>query len=270
MKKFLSCLCLAAACLLAGGCHDVFSYHPYDGRFPGPYAINRRGTERIERECGGKDTLRIAFCGDNHGNLGALADAVGAINRRTDIDFVVHLGDMTDTGTTREFEWARDRLERLRPPYVAMIGNHDFLGTGDEVYGAMFGPTNFSFIAGGVKFVCINTCATEYDYLAAVPDFNYMEYEATARSGEFSRTVLCMHALPGSDQFNNNVLRPFGLYACGLPGLLLCIGGHNHHFACEDIYANGMLWFTMPAIGNRSYMIFTITPTGYDYATVDF
>ena len=50
-------------------------------------------------------------------------------------------------------------MNGLHVPYVALIGNHDCLGTGAETYKAVFGPTNFSFIAGDVKFVCLNTNA---------------------------------------------------------------------------------------------------------------
>ena len=80
------------------------------------------------------------------------------------IDFVIHGGDMSDFGVTKEFLWQRDIMNGLKVPYVALIGNHDCLGTGEETYKTVFGPTNFSFIAGNVKFVCLNTNALEYDY----------------------------------------------------------------------------------------------------------
>ena len=117
----------------------------------------------------------------------------------------MHGGDLTDCGTTKEYIWQRDRLARLKVPYVALIGNHDFLGTGNETYSVMYGKMDFSFIAGRIKFVCLNTNATEYDYLAAVPNLDYMEEQHTADSALFDRSVVCMHARPYCEQFNNNV-----------------------------------------------------------------
>ena len=51
-------------------------------------------------------------------------------NGRDDIDFVIHGGDYTEFGVTKEFEWAVERLNQLRVPYVGLIGNHDILGNG--------------------------------------------------------------------------------------------------------------------------------------------
>lgn len=85
-------------------------------------------------------------------------------------------------------------MNKLNVPYVALIGNHDCLGTGEEAFRKIFGDTNFSFIAGRVKFVCLNTNAMEYDYSDPIPDFNFIEAELTERSDEFDKTVFCMHA----------------------------------------------------------------------------
>ena len=59
-------------------------------------------------------------------------DFVKEINKRNDIDFVIHGGDMSDFGLTKEFLWQRDIMNGLNVPYVALIGNHDCLGTGSR------------------------------------------------------------------------------------------------------------------------------------------
>ena len=43
-------------------------------------------------------------------------DFVGEINKRDDIDFVIHGGDMSDFGVTDEFLWQRDIMNKLRVP----------------------------------------------------------------------------------------------------------------------------------------------------------
>lgn len=258
-----------ALCLTLAGCDGLFSYHPYDTRFGGDTGINARNMERIEAECLDKDTLRIAVMSDSHLWISDTRDIVGDINSRSDsIDFVMHMGDLTDTGTTKEFVWQRDALSALSRPYVALIGNHDFLGTGDDVYAKMYGELDFSFIAGRIKFVCINTNATEYDYLAAVPNFDFMEEQWTSDSAKFDRTIICMHARPYSDQFNNNVAKAFEHYVSNFKGLLCCINGHDHAIQEDDLYGDGLMYYGCDCAQHRSYLLFTITKSGYKHEII--
>ena len=257
-------------CLPLAACDGVFDYHPYDVRFDGEDNINSRAVERIEAAMAGRDTLRVAFVSDSHGWYSATEDMVADINRRAVADFVVHLGDLTDCGTVKEYTWQRDILAGLRVPYLVLLGNHDCLGTGEEIYQRMYGDTNFSFIAGRVKFVCLNTNATEYDYVAANPDFDYMEEQRTADSACFDRTVVCMHACPYSDQFNNNVAKPFQLYVRLFPGVQCCIYGHDHRQSASDIFGDGFMYYGVDCADHRSYVLFTFTPDGYEYEVVGF
>ena len=155
--------------LLLASCDDVFQTHPYDVNIKGETGINAKNIARVETAFADKDTLRVAFISDTHLWHSDAREEVADVNRRN-VDFVVHCGDLTDTGTTKEFEWSRDILNGLYVPYIALVGNHDFLGTGDQTYSVMYGKMDFSFIAARVKFVCLNTNATEYDYMAAVPN----------------------------------------------------------------------------------------------------
>lgn len=259
---------LLALCCVLAGCKDMFRYHPYDVRLDGENHINRANIGKIEALCKGKDTLRVAFTGDTHGWYSETKGMVADINGRGNVDFVIHLGDLTDCGTTREYEWARDILSGLQPPYVALIGNHDFLGTGDNAYDWMYGDTDFSFIAGRIKFVCLNTNATEYDYLAAVPNLDYMEEQIHADSVLFDRSIVCMHARPYSEQFNNNVAKVFGIYIRSFPGIMFCANGHDHCLQASELYNDGIMYYGVNSAESRSYLLFTITPTGYEYEVV--
>lgn len=264
MKKWF--VILAAAVM--AGCDGVFDVHPYDVHFDGDRDINARGIEEIESMCRDKDTLRVAFISDTHCEYTEASEMIADINRRDSVDFVVHLGDLTNTGTTKEFVWCRDMMSKLEKPYVALIGNHDFLGTGDEVYVAMFGKMDFSFIAGRVKFVCLNTNATEYDYVAAVPNLDYMEEQMTEDSLLFDRTIICMHAAPFSDQFNNNVAKAFEHYVNLFPGLHFCIFGHDHYQKVLEPYDDGVIYYGVGSAEHRKYMLFTITTEGYEYEVI--
>ena len=258
---------LPAVVILMTGC---FETHPYDVKFDGEKYINKRHTKEIEQRFANRDTLRIAFISDTHLWHSDARDQVDDINRRGDIDFVIHLGDITDTGTSKEFEWSREILDGLHMPYVVLIGNHDFLGTGNQTYSLMFGDVDFSFIAARVKFVCLNTNASEYDYMAAVPNFDFMEEEFTRDSALFSRTLVLMHAAPYSDQFNNNVCKAFRRYLDYFPGLMCCLYGHDHTDDNNDIYNDGLTFYAVDCAKHRKYRIMTITPDGYEMEDISY
>lgn len=263
-KTFLHGLVAVMTLAMLTACDDLFDTHPYDVNFKGEKDINAKNIAKIESAFADKDTLRIALISDTHNWYSDTKDEVKALNSRTDIDFVIHLGDLTDTGTAKEFEWVRDILDDLRYPYVALIGNHDFLGTGNQSYEVMFGKVDFSFIASRVKFVCLNTNATEYDYMAAVPNFDFMEEEMSRDSLRFDRTIIVMHAAPYSDQFNNNVAKAFRRYIDFFPGLMCCIYGHNHNDTVSCIYDDDLVFYAIDCAKHRNYRILTITPDDYE------
>ena len=160
MKKvFFKTILPALLTVLISSCSG-FETHPYDVNIKGETGINGKQMAIIEKEFANKEELRIAFISDTHLWIGDARDQVADVNNRK-VDFVVHCGDLTDTATEKEFEWSRDVLTGLNCPFVALIGNHDFLGTGNQTYEVMYGDCDFSFIAGRVKFICLNTNAVE-------------------------------------------------------------------------------------------------------------
>ena len=183
MKKYLlnkrhalrTCLCSISCMMMLGACDTVFDVHPYDVRVNGETDLNAKNIRKIEQAVKSKDTIRFAVISDSHQWLDDLKAEVNDINRRKDsIDFVIHCGDISDFGATREMKWTRNRLQKLQMPSVVLLGNHDCLGTGNQSYEVIFGNPDFSFIAGRVKFVCLNTNAIEYDYSRPVPNFDFM------------------------------------------------------------------------------------------------
>lgn len=264
MRKEIGALLL---CFLLAGC-DVIDYHPYDVKIKGETGINAKNSKKIEETCLGKSTIRFIAMGDSQRWYDETEDFVKAANARNDIDFVIHGGDMTDFGLADEFMWQRNIMNKLKVPYVALIGNHDCVGTGEESYEKIFGTPNFSFIAGRVKFVCLNTNALEYDYSNPIPDFDYMEKQITDRGGEFDKTIVCMHARPLAEQFNNNVAKIFQLYVKQYPDVQFCINAHDHAITAEDLFADGIMYYGSDCMKKRCYLLFTVKPEGYDYEVV--
>ena len=115
---------LAACCLcMVASCDTVFDVHPYDVQIDGDRNLNVTNIQKIEAAVKSKDTIRFAMISDSHQWLDDLKSEVNDINRRSDsLDFVIHCGDLTDFGATREFQWTRDHLQKLKIPFVALLG----------------------------------------------------------------------------------------------------------------------------------------------------
>lgn len=266
IKKVL--ITLVAMTLVS--CDKVFDTHPYDVDFNGSRNINYTNIKKIETSCKEKTSLKVAFISDTHGWYSNTKDMLNYLNNIKDLDFVVHLGDLTDCGTTKEYVWARDILNNINVPYVALIGNHDFLGTGDQTFQAMYGDFDFAFIAGRIKFVCVNTNAAEYDHMANIPDFNFMEKHISENHELFDRTIMCMHSRPYCEQFNNNVAKTFQHYVNSYPGLMFCINGHAHRKSKDDIYNDGVIYYGVDSAEHRSFLLFTITANNYECEIIDY
>ena len=253
--------------LFVYGC-DLIEYHPYDVRLGGERGINEKNIARIEEACKGKDTIRFVLMGDSQRWYDETEKFVSHLNTRDDVDFVIHGGDISDVGLTKEFEWVRDIMSKLKVPYVALLGNHDVLGNGVEVYKKIYGDMNFSFIAGDTKFICMNTCALEFDYSHPIPDFSFIYKELQDSVSGFKRTIPVMHVRPGDVEFNNNVSQVFHELLRRFPRMEFCLHAHNHTVMAEDLFEDGVMYYGCSCMKDKNYLLFTLTPKGYGYEVV--
>lgn len=249
---------------------DLLEYHPYDIRkTDGQYDLNKSNMARIEQSDDQQDTIRFAFMGDTQRFYDETEDFVAEVNQHEEIDFVIHGGDITDFGMSKEYLWINDILKKLRVPYVALIGNHDIVGHGKLVYENIYGDLNFSFIFRGTRFICLNTNALEFDYSTPVPDFDFMT-GFLADTAEIKRTVVVMHAPPFDVQFNNNAAMTFNNILEKYSSLLFCLHAHRHSRMENDFFNNGIRYFGCDDIAGRNYLLFTIAGNSYSYRVVYF
>ncbi|MCB9589426.1 MAG: metallophosphoesterase [Polyangiaceae bacterium] len=143
---------LSTACLTAT---------PFDDDLDVRGDVNARAIERIQGAPPTPDFKFVAI-GDTHDAYDETEAAVRAINRRDDIRFVLHAGDLTDLSLNVEFERIHRILSDLDVPYVAVIGNHDAIATGPELYDTLYGERDFSFRFGKLKFIVFNSNALEF------------------------------------------------------------------------------------------------------------
>ena len=259
----LSLICHLQAC-------DMFEVHPYDALVKGEKNLNEKFIHQITQNLENKKAFRFAFISDTQRWYDETEDVVADINKRGDVDFVIHGGDISDFGATHEFVLQRDIMLGFNMPWVALLGNHDCLGTGEDTYETIWGKPNFYFKAGNVLFICLNTNCMEYDYSEPVPDFSFLERLMKNLPEGVEKTIVAMHVAPFDLEFNNNVARVFQLYLKEFPNLLFCINGHAHHYQINDFFNDGVLYYQTPCAKYRGYILFTITEDGYEHELIEY
>lgn len=255
-------------CLFLLGCQT--EYHAYDTRVEGEQDIHAKQIPAIEAATKGKASFRFIFLSDTQRWYDEAEAVVAHINKREDIDFVIHGGDMTDWGMRDEFERQRDIFNRLDVPYVVLLGNHDCLVTGERIYEEIFGEPDFAFTAGDVRFICANTNALEYPAGSNVPNFSFLADQLSSYPAETCRTIVVMHAAPTTEQLWGEDAERFHQAVTLFPNLMVCINGHGHYYEINEPYEDGVKYIQSECIEKRSYLLFTIDEDGYTHEKVNF
>jgi 3',5'-cyclic-AMP phosphodiesterase len=177
---WLSTLSTLGMSIAVSGC---LAATPFDTE-PSEEDLTARNLARIRELPPPSDAFKFVALGDTHDNYAALARGVAAINARDDVQFVIVAGDLTDLALLGEFEFTREEFARLEVPYLTVIGNHDALGDGIEIYQRMFGALDYTLHFGSVKFVFFNSNTLEFDGKA--PNRAWLEDELSDLEGAAS------------------------------------------------------------------------------------
>ena len=157
---------------------------------------NAQNVEKI-RALNLNDTFRIATISDTHSNYDHLRAVIKEINSRNDIDFVIHLGDFTDRGYNFEYDIFVDIMKNLNKPSVVVIGNHDSIGKGPQIYRRVFGNPDFSFDFNGTKVIVANN--NRLDFISSwSADWMFSE---VSKSRDYDRVIVAHHVDPDSTNY---------------------------------------------------------------------
>ena len=151
------------------------------------YQDNLTRLKAAEAGAGDLSAFGVALLADLHNDMADTGKAVSRINLRNDIAFAVVLGDMTDFGIAQEFEWNCKALSALKVPRFYVIGNHDSISFGKEVFSKYFAPFDYAFSFRGVKLIFYNDNSYEFP---DVPNYPWLEEEALVQEGEERRLTL--------------------------------------------------------------------------------
>lgn len=179
--------------------------------------------------------IRIALFSDSHQNYKDLDRVLFNINETPDIDFVVNLGDITNSGYNFEYNQFLDSLQALRWPVLSVLGNHDAIGAGVSLFHKIFGPPNFIFESNTKRFIFFNNNNLE-DPEGFSPSWLLDQVKASAKP-----VIIFSHVnLKDIDRFFNQDAQIFDT-VIQHPNVQLTVNGHNHVYSLNDDYGTTRL-----------------------------
>ena len=214
------------------------------------------------------DTVTIAVIGDSQRFYEATGKIITKINNTPNINFVVHTGDLVDFGLQKEYIWMHELLSSMNYPYVTVVGNHDLIGNGGEIYNLMYGDYNFSFTFNSNKFIYLNTNSREYNFDSNVPDIQWLDDELSDTSNYNNAIIVC-HVSHLSVDFNWELKDEYISVLRKYKKVLLSINGHNHDFSFTAPGGDNISYLNSYSTSKEKFVIVKIWDTDLSYEIID-
>jgi Icc-related predicted phosphoesterase len=253
-RFFVGCSVIAG--FLFPSCKEAFEFSP-NQVFDDNSAVNLNAIS-LEKlySAPSDDTITIAFVGDSQRFYDELDLFIDTVNSYRSVDFILLAGDISDFGLLAEFELIAERLAKLEKPFIGVVGNHDVLAKGDEVFERMFGPLNFSFIYNDVKFIVHNTNSKEFEQ-GLVPDLAWLGGQLTKTdSAKYAITV--SHVPPFSEDFDKDLEPGYAALLQEAPHLVVSLHGHIHEHRDGYPYNDGVRYITSHSFDQQSFVLLKI------------
>ena len=248
-KQKICRLLLLALCFPTAACR----FTPWETEPVCTDRYQKNTASLAKREAGGKN-IKIVVISDAHNQLAKLERAITGINARGDIDFVVMVGDITESGVLLEYEWACEVFQKLNMPRFYAIGNHDAISFGKEIHQKMFGALDSTIRFRDSKFIIFNN--NKYEFPEA-PDYDWIAQQAVVNAGETrNHTVAFSHVSPNVDVYNLTEVE-FEEAFFFSNGVGLTVHGHRHQFSFrEDQF--GTRHITVPTMADYFFSVLTL------------
>ena len=249
---------------------NPFDFSPYDSPYlaDGKEDLNAKNIEKISKiEKADTNYFCFAIISDSHIDYSTLEEAVTHINNDKEILFVIHLGDMTDCGLSKEYQWTNEKMLKLNIPYIMVIGNHDYRSNGKLIYNEKYGPSSFTFTFNKTKFVCFDDVVWENNN--TYPDFEWLE-KSLSDNDRYNQTFVFSHIPPFSDQFDTYCESTYNKIITS-HNIALSAHGHNHNYSLDQHYNKGNEWYLVSSyITNRIYHKVYVSNSTFKIENVSF
>jgi 3',5'-cyclic AMP phosphodiesterase CpdA len=249
------------------GC-SLFEYHPYEVRVPADEKdLNAKAIAQILRNDPVKDTLRIILMGDTQRFYDEVEAFVKSANQQ-EADFVLLAGDITDFGINDEYSWIHDIMRDLNKPYIAVVGNHDLSGHGQQVFQERYGRLNASFVVDRFKFILLNTNSREFEFNGHVPDLQWLNQELSG--DDFDRAVVVSHVPPFDDDFDPKLELGYTSVLAQSGKVNLSLHGHQHTYRNSEFYDDGVRYIISSSMDDRMYVMIKLWGSSYEVQEIFF
>ena len=243
--------------ILSSSCKKLFSYNANEIQIEEKDRNqNIKNIERLQSK-EQKDSFRFVVISDCQRFYEEIDEFVGKINRYPDISFVVLNGDITDFGLRAEYLWISQRLQKLSFPFLVVIGNHDMLGNGRELYKQMFGPENFGFSYSGYKFIALNSNSREVGYNGSLPDTTWLRKELTATSSQ-QKIFVFGHLAPFSGDFDRSLEQVYVRILANNGNVVYSIHGHEGISYLGQPYGPPVNYLVVNSIKEKSFILINV------------
>jgi 3',5'-cyclic-AMP phosphodiesterase len=170
----------------------------------------------------------------------------------------------------KEYQVIQNIFSDLKFPIVTVIGNHDMLGNGENVYKKLYGDLNFSFDYKGIRFIFFNSNAMEYDFQSGVPDIDWISSQLVDTLN-FKKAILVSHIGFFADDFGKINKEKFISKLSANNKILLWFNGHVHtyyHITKEEGHPFNSL--TNPVMRLRMILLVKIYGNEYSVENINF
>lgn len=222
-----------------------------------PRNLNHHNIQRLLSMPNQDDTVKIIFTGDSQRFYEEAEILVDKANSIHNVDFLIHSGDISDFGLLKEFEWVDQIMSQLYMPYVTVLGNHDLVANGREVYKRMYGEENFSFVYDSLKFIFHNTNCREYNFNGQVPDLNYLEAEL-ASSPQVNGVIAVSHIAPFDADFDKNLEKPYASLFARSDKFMASLHGHKHKASDSYHYDDKVRYIITNSMNKRQFLLLSV------------
>ena len=250
--------------VLASAC-SLFEYHPYEVRLEKEdQHLNAKALEKLNKNPAG-DTIWFILTADPQRFYDNLEHLVSSANKQS-YDFMLIAGDITEYGLQKEYIWINGILKRLKRPYFAVVGNHDYAGEGVTVFKKMFGPLNDSFTYGAYTFILHDTNSREVNFSGNVPNLNWLGSELAKAEGN---AIVVGHVPPFSVDFDKKLENDYAALL-DQSGVNLALFAHEHRFSIKQPYGDEVTYVVSPALDTKYYLMISVWDTDYSVEKINY
>lgn len=254
MRFYLSIICSLIIFISTTSCDRYFQYSVLEVK-PLARDLNLTAINEI-KQLPIHDKFSFLIIADTQIAYDELADFVKHANKIDDdsISFILHGGDFTDYGANFEYNYYYDIIKKIKFPVVGVIGNHDMLGNGREIFRKYFGPENFSFNYGQTKFIVFNNNSRELAFDGTLPNLEWIEGEIKNTNDTIRNIFYLSHVPPMSSDFDPSKVDAFYKLLTSHPKARYSIHGHTHSYEFVRPYGDDLDYLVAPTLLYRSYV----------------